>query len=85
VTVLGIPFAPTSREGFLHKVDDLIAAGCGAYICEVCASSIVDASRDLAFMKALLEADVNLPDGAPVAWASRGSPGFDNHEWPARP
>ena len=69
VDVEGVPFRPMTRSGFLAWLDERIAAGGGAYACAVNASSVVQASRDPAFMQALRCSDMNLPDGTPVAWA----------------
>lgn len=69
VELLGVPFRPVSMASFLSQLERWIATGQGAYACAVCASSLVDASRNPAFLDALEHADANLPDGAPVAWA----------------
>jgi N-acetylglucosaminyldiphosphoundecaprenol N-acetyl-beta-D-mannosaminyltransferase len=58
-----------TQSSFLAWLDERIAAGEGAYACAVNASSVVQASRDPAFMQALRCSDMNLPDGTPVAWA----------------
>jgi len=69
VTVLGVPFRPLSAAALLAWMDSCIAEHRGAYVCAVNASSVVQCSSDPRFLQALKEADVNLPDGAPVAWA----------------
>jgi len=69
VELLGVPFQPVSMASFLDELDTWIAKGQGAYVCAVCATSLIEASRNPALLDALWQADVNLPDGAPVAWA----------------
>lgn len=69
VELLGVPFRPVSMASFLSQLERWIATGQGAYACAVCATSLIEASRNLAFLDALQHADINLPDGAPVAWA----------------
>lgn len=69
VDVEGVPFRPLTLTGFLTWLDERVAEHQGAYACAVNASSVVQASRDPAFMQALRGSDVNLPDGTPVAWA----------------
>ena len=62
-------FRPVSMASFLSQLEWWIASGQGAYACAVCASSLIEASRSPALLDALVHADTNLPDGAPVAWA----------------
>jgi len=50
-------------------MDSRIAEHRGVYVCAVNASSVVQCSRDPLLLQAFTEADINLPDGAPVAWA----------------
>lgn len=69
VEVQGVPFRPLTLSGFLDWLDHAVAARGGSYVCAVNASCVVQASRNAAFMDALRESDVNLPDGSPVAWA----------------
>jgi N-acetylglucosaminyldiphosphoundecaprenol N-acetyl-beta-D-mannosaminyltransferase len=69
VLLLQVPFRWLSASTFAEHLDAAVARGSGGYACEVCASSLIEASRDARFMRALVDADANLPDGAPVAWA----------------
>jgi N-acetylglucosaminyldiphosphoundecaprenol N-acetyl-beta-D-mannosaminyltransferase len=69
VDVLGVPFRHMSPELLVSDIESRIRSRRGGYVCCVCASSLIEASRDDEFMTALREADINLPDGAPVAWA----------------
>jgi N-acetylglucosaminyldiphosphoundecaprenol N-acetyl-beta-D-mannosaminyltransferase len=66
--ILGVPFLTLSLEALLSRLDTWIATRRPVYICAVCASSLIEASRDPEFLSALCAADLNLPDGAPVAW-----------------
>lgn len=69
IRLLGVPFRPVSMPSLMLHLGRWIENRTGAYVCAVCASSLVDASRDPRFLDALVHSDVNLPDGAPVAWA----------------
>lgn len=69
ILVQGVPFKPSTISSFLTWLDSVVRDRRGAYVCQVNASSVVQASRDPAFMRALRHADVCLPDGAPIAWA----------------
>jgi N-acetylglucosaminyldiphosphoundecaprenol N-acetyl-beta-D-mannosaminyltransferase len=69
VILLGVPFLPQSAASFLDWLDSRIAEHRGAYVCAVNSSSMVQLSSDPRLLEALKTADVNLPDGAPVAWA----------------
>lgn len=69
VELLGVPFRPVSTESLVAEIEGWVAARRGAYVCAVCAHSLVEASGNPEFMRALLRADINLPDGMPVAWA----------------
>lgn len=69
ILLLGVPFRWMSRSTLAVDIDAAIAQRTGGYACEVCASSIIEASRDARFMQALNDTNANLPDGAPVAWA----------------
>jgi N-acetylglucosaminyldiphosphoundecaprenol N-acetyl-beta-D-mannosaminyltransferase len=53
---------------FLSELECWIATGQGAYACAVCATSLIEASRNPALLDALRHAAINLPDGVPVAW-----------------
>lgn len=64
-----MPFSPIRMESLLAWLDSQIAQRQAAYVCAVNTSCLVQASRDAAFLQALREADMNVPDGAPVAWA----------------
>lgn len=64
-----MPFSPIQMLDVFSRLEECLAERRGAYACAVCATSIVDASRDPGLMRALSDADINLPDGAPVAWA----------------
>jgi N-acetylglucosaminyldiphosphoundecaprenol N-acetyl-beta-D-mannosaminyltransferase len=69
IDVQGVPFRPLTLSSFLNWLDSVVGAHTGAYVCAVNASCVVQASRDTAFMGALRDSNVNLPDGTPVAWA----------------
>jgi N-acetylglucosaminyldiphosphoundecaprenol N-acetyl-beta-D-mannosaminyltransferase len=69
VNVLGVPFRLLSPGELLDWLDLRIDEQRGAYVCAVNASSVIQSSRDPGFLQALVSSDINLPDGAPVAWA----------------
>lgn len=69
VDLLGVPFTPVTMDDVFSELESCLSRRRGAYVCAVCATTIVDASKDAVLMRALTEADINLPDGAPVAWA----------------
>jgi N-acetylglucosaminyldiphosphoundecaprenol N-acetyl-beta-D-mannosaminyltransferase len=69
IDVQGVPFRPLTLQQFLGWIDARLASEEPAYVCAVNASCVVQASRDPAFMRALRESAVNLPDGKPVALA----------------
>ena len=66
--VLGVPFARIDMDGVIETTLHWVRERRSAYVCAVCASSIEDSRRDPLFAEALQSADLNLPDGAPVAW-----------------
>jgi N-acetylglucosaminyldiphosphoundecaprenol N-acetyl-beta-D-mannosaminyltransferase len=66
--VLGVPLSCIDMAGVIERTLRWAGERRSAYVCEVCASSIVDSKRDPLFAEALMLADLNLADGAPVAW-----------------
>ncbi len=69
VDILGVPFGHTDPHAIYDVIRTCRADRRGRYICEVCASSIIEASRSPGLHRALCGAYMNLPDGMPVAWA----------------
>lgn len=69
--VCGLPIAATSPSDAANA----IVAACGGpfpfevHLCNVFTLSLVDSDKEL--RNALAQADLNLPDGAPVAWLGR--------------
>lgn len=55
----------------LSQISSWANARKGRYICICNAHSVVTARQDDAFAEVLREADMNTPDGAPVAWMMR--------------
>ena len=76
MALMGVKLSPLTFDSLFLAIDASIQSGQGAYACAVCASSLVEASRDSAFQDALNDADISFPDGAPVAWAVRWMSGF---------
>jgi len=69
--VCGVPIAAVTRRS---AVDAVVAAAAGptrleVHLCNAYTLSLV--RRDTQLMRALLEADLNLPDGSPAAWLGR--------------
>ncbi len=69
VLLLGVPFRWVSRSTLAARIDAAIVQRSGGYACEVCASGIIESSRDPRFLQALRDVNADLPHGAPVAWA----------------
>jgi N-acetylglucosaminyldiphosphoundecaprenol N-acetyl-beta-D-mannosaminyltransferase len=67
--LMGIKLTPITFQSLFSSIAASVESGQGAYACAICATSIVESSRDSMFREALNNADFNFPDGAPVAWA----------------
>lgn len=69
--VIGVPIHRACAQEALHTIERWATAGTGRYVCFCNVHSVVTAGRDPAFLQALQQADLALPDGAPVAWMMR--------------
>ena len=69
--VCGVPIAAITREGAAATIVAAALAG-ASYAVHLCnAYTLSLAGVDPSLTQALLEADLNLPDGTPVAWLGR--------------
>lgn len=69
--VLGALIDVLTWSEALARVQHWGALRAGRYVCICNAHSVVTAQRDSAFARAVNEADMATPDGAPVAWMLR--------------
>ncbi|AXS80118.1 WecB/TagA/CpsF family glycosyltransferase [Dechloromonas sp. HYN0024] len=69
--VLGAPIDALCGETAATRILRWAAGRESRYICIVNAHSVVSTTQDAAFFKAVSEADMSTPDGAPVAWMLR--------------
>lgn len=69
--VCGMPIAPVDSGTAAERIVAAARAAqeCQVHLCNAFTLSLVDSDREL--REALLAADLNLPDGAPVAWLGR--------------
>jgi N-acetylglucosaminyldiphosphoundecaprenol N-acetyl-beta-D-mannosaminyltransferase len=70
-TILGTRIDALSWEQLLGRIVRWAQAGQSRMICLCNVHSVVTAQHDAALANALKEADLNLPDGAPIAWLMR--------------
>ena len=71
VSVLGAPFDVIDWDTALGRIRRWAEAHESRYVCICNAHSVVTATRDADFARALASADMATPDGAPVAWMAR--------------
>lgn len=69
--VIGAPIHALCVGEALRTIEHWAASGTGRYVCFSNVHSVVTAGRDPGFHRALQQADLALPDGAPVAWMMR--------------
>ncbi len=70
-TILGTRIDALSWEQLLGRIVRWAQAGQSRVICLCNVHSVVTAKHDAALANALKQADLNLPDGAPIAWLMR--------------
>jgi N-acetylglucosaminyldiphosphoundecaprenol N-acetyl-beta-D-mannosaminyltransferase len=70
-TILDTRIDALSWEQLLGRIVRWAQAGQSRIICLCNVHSVVTAKRDAALANALKRADINLPDGAPIAWLMR--------------
>ena len=70
-TILGTRIDALSWEQLLGRIVRWAQAGQSRMICLCNVHSVVSAQHDAALANALKQADLNLPDGAPIAWLMR--------------
>lgn len=70
-TILGTRIDALSWEQLLGRIVRWAQAGQSRRICLCNVHSVVTAKQDAALSNALQQADLNLPDGAPIAWLMR--------------
>ncbi|CAM8631390.1 WecG Teichoic acid biosynthesis proteins [Oxalobacteraceae bacterium] len=70
-TILGTRIDALSWEQLLGRIVRWAQAGQSRMICLCNVHSVVTAKHDAALANALKQADLNLPDGAPIAWLMR--------------
>lgn len=69
--VLGVPLHAMTEAAAVQRVATWAQAGEARRVCFVNAHSAVTAGQDATFARAIAGSDLNLPDGAPVAWMLR--------------
>lgn len=69
--VLGVQIDAISWDGALSQLNTWAADHESRYVCICNVHSVVTASQDAEFGRAVREADMATPDGAPVAWMMR--------------
>lgn len=69
--VCGVPILATSAEGAAGRIVEAAASGrrLQVHLCNAYTLSLVDEDERLS--AALIQSDMNLPDGSPVAWLGR--------------
>jgi N-acetylglucosaminyldiphosphoundecaprenol N-acetyl-beta-D-mannosaminyltransferase len=83
-TVLGTRIDAVSEKECVDTMIRWARRGEARYVCACNVHSVVSARRDPAFARVLAEADLCVPDGAPVAWSLRRS-GFRRQQRVAGP
>jgi N-acetylglucosaminyldiphosphoundecaprenol N-acetyl-beta-D-mannosaminyltransferase len=73
VEVIGVPIHRVSAQQAMGTILGWARAPAGRCVCLCNVHSVVTASREPAFHAVLSQADLALPDGAPVAWMMRRS------------
>jgi N-acetylglucosaminyldiphosphoundecaprenol N-acetyl-beta-D-mannosaminyltransferase len=73
VEVIGVPIHHVSAEQARNTILGWAGSPAGRYVCLCNVHSVVTASHDPAFHEVLSQADLALPDGAPVAWMMRST------------
>lgn len=71
IPVLGTPIDALGLAGALQRIEQWAAARESRVVCLCNAHSLVTAQQDEAHRRALHDADLAAPDGAPVAWLMR--------------
>jgi N-acetylglucosaminyldiphosphoundecaprenol N-acetyl-beta-D-mannosaminyltransferase len=71
VDVLGSYIDALSWEDALHRIEEWARLSESHYVCACNVHSIVSATLDDEFKSAINAADMNVPDGMPVAWSLR--------------
>jgi exopolysaccharide biosynthesis WecB/TagA/CpsF family protein len=71
VTILGVPFHPTTLAGAVDRIEAMVAEGGTHYVVTPNVDFLVKAGRDPELRGILARADLVLCDGKPIVWASR--------------
>lgn len=69
--VIGVPIHSLDARQAVATIEGWAQAGAPRYVCFSNVHSVVTAARDSSFHDVLQQADLALPDGAPVAWMMR--------------
>lgn len=69
--IAGVPVDVLDIKGAVDRVMDLVGQPNGAQVCTVNLDFVVSAQRDPEVTSVLRRSDLNLADGAPVAWLAR--------------
>lgn len=67
LNVLGVGIHSGSRLAFLQEMERLSDHRLSAYVCFVNVHMVMEAERDSGFLQVVNEADLNCPDGLPIA------------------
>jgi len=70
IQIAGIPFDAITYEKALEKVDGFVKEDKKAYITTPNPEMVLDASKDEQFTEVLANADLSIPDGIGILWAS---------------
>lgn len=71
--ILGVPFDAVTMDEAVARVRDMLAAQKQHIICTPNPEIVMEATKDEKLMEILAEADMVVPDGIGVVWASRYS------------
>jgi N-acetylglucosaminyldiphosphoundecaprenol N-acetyl-beta-D-mannosaminyltransferase len=69
VDVLGIPVGLTDYESALDWIDATVQGGQPGYVCVCNVHAVMAAGEDPELRSALLNSNLNVPDGQPLVWA----------------
>ena len=71
VRVMGVLFDGVTMDQAVDRALDLMASGRSAYVCTPNPDIVWDCRRDSSLRRAIAAADMTLPDGIGIVWASR--------------
>jgi len=70
-SVLGIPVDALDMESAISRIAERLQFGPKGYVCAIGVHGILEGLRDRSVARALANAAIRLPDGAPTVWVGR--------------